>query len=224
MTDISELYKDPCKKIDAYCVDAYFELSLDPFNPTDLTLDNSWAPTTVDLTPAIKAGETITHLLLTDTALQFNREDYGREGAENEGVDCINGDDLSHIISMKYLKDVAQPPNLTNGDVYMWNGNSQLFEVFNLQDFVDTTNQRLNSLENRVTNLENRLDAFITQTNQTLSNILKAIARPDGIPQDTRIAWSNINYYSDYTNTNKRTNGIFSHTTATTIPNDTKDA
>lgn len=224
MTDISELYNDSCKKLDAWCIDAFFELNLDPLNPTDLTLDNSWAPTTVALTPAIKAGETITNLLLTDTALQFNREDYGRDGAENGGVDCINGDDLSHIISMKYLKDVAQPPAITNGDVYMWNGNSQLFEVFNLQDFVNTTNQRLSNLENRMTNVENKLDAFIAQTNQTLSNILNTIKRPSGIPEDTVIAWGNRNYYTDYTNTDKRTTGIFTHSTAQTLANDTRDA
>lgn len=224
MTDISELYNDPCKKLDALCVDAYFYLSLDEFKPTDLVLDTSWGETVVDLTPAIKAGETITNLLLTDTALQFNREDYGRDGAENDGVDCINGDDLSHIISMKYLKDVAQPPALTNGDVYMWNDNSKLFETFNLQDFVNTTNSRLSSLENRMTNIENKLDAFIAQTNQTLSNILKTIARPAGIPEDTVIAWGNRNYYTDYTNTDKRTTGIFTHSTAQTLANDTKDA
>lgn len=224
MTDISELYNDPCKKIDPWCVDAYFDLSLDEFKPTDLVLDTSWGETVVDLTPAIKAGETITNLLLTDTALQFNREDYGRDGAENDGVDCINGDDLSHIISMKYLKDVAQPSNLTNGDVYMWNDNSKLFEVFNLQNFVNSTNNRLSSLENRMTNVENKLDAFIAQTNQTLSNILKTIARPAGIPEDTVIAWGNRNYYTDYTNTDKRTTGIFTHSTAQTLANDTKDA
>lgn len=224
MINISELYNDPCKKLDAWCIDAFFELSLDPFKPTDLTLDNSWAPTTVDLTPAIKAGETITNLLLTDTALQFNREDYGRDGVEDGGLDCIPGDDLSHIISMKYLRDVAQPPTLTNGDVYMWNDNSQLFEVFNLQDFVDTTNQRLDSLENRMTNLENKLDAFITQTNQTLSNIFTTIKRPSGIPEDTVIAWSNINQYNDYTNTGQRGHGIYSHSTSITIPDDTYDA
>lgn len=224
MTDIYELYRDPCKKIDPWCVDAFFELKLDPLKPTDLTLDNSWEATTVDLTPAIKAGETVTHLLLTDTALQFNREDYGRDGVEDGGLDCISGDDLSHIISMKYLRDVAQPPALRNGDVYMWNDNSKLFEVFNLQDFVNTTNNRLTSLENRMTAVEDKLDAFITQTNQTLSNILKTIARPAGIPEDTVIAWGNRNYYTDYTNTDKRTTGIFTHSTTQTLANDTKDA
>lgn len=238
MTDISELYNDPCKKLDALCVDAFFDLSLDEFKPTDLVLDTSWGETTVDLTPAIKAGETITHLLLTDTALQFNREDYGREDAENGGIDCIKGDDLSHIISMKYLRDAAQPPSLTNGDVYMWNNNSQLFKLFNLQDFVNDTNASLNELESRITDAENqisqintKLNNFITTTNQALDTINNrldaiesAIARPAGIPDDTVIAWGNRNYYSDYTNTDQRTTGIFTHSTAQTLANDTKDA
>lgn len=121
MTSVDEFPNtNPCCKIDAWDVDAYFDLQLTPADSTILTLDNSWGPTSVDLAPAIKAGETITHLLLTDSALQYNREDYGRDGAENGGVDCINGDNLSKIISMKYLKDVGGNAP-TGGDVYMFN-------------------------------------------------------------------------------------------------------
>ncbi len=230
-TDINELYVDPCRKLDSWCVDAFFELKLDPLEPEKLILDNSWGETSVDLTPAVKASETITHLLLTDTALQFNREDYGREGVTDGGLDCISGDDLSHIISMKYLRDVKQSSNLTDGDVYMWDGNSNLFQTFNLRDFVNTTNTRLKNLEDRmgdveqrITRLETKLDTFISASNKNISNLQDLTKRPEGIPEDTRIAWGNRNYYTDYTNNNKRTTGIFTHSTAQTLANDTYDA
>lgn len=236
------IYNDPCTKIDPWCVDAYFELSLDKNDPAQLILDNSWGQTIVDLTPAVKTAETITHLLLTDTALQFNREDYGRDGAENGGIDCIGGDALSRIISMKYLKDVTQETPPTTGDVYMYDAFLNLFQPFNLKTFVDSTNADIAGLKERVSTWEqalalltgtvnnnyiaqtNALNNYMDVTNKRLDIIEATIARPDGIPTNTRIAWSNINYYADYTNTNNRNNGIFTHSISQTITNDTRDA
>lgn len=236
------IYNDPCTKIDPWCVDAYFALSLDKDDPTRLVLDNSWKETSTDLTPAVKAAETITHLLLTDTALQYNREDYGREGAENGGVDCIGGDALSRIISMKYLKDVIQETPPTTGDVYMYDAFLDLFKPFNLQDFVNTTNAEIADLKERVSTWEqalnllgktvtnnyvaqtNALNNYMEVTNKRLDIIEATIARPDGVPTNTRIVYGNINYYSDFTNSNNRNSGLFTHSTAQTISNDTKDA
>ena len=54
MTMLKEFnYKD-CELIDAQLVNAYFDLSLDPADPTKLIFDNSWGTQTLDLTPAIK--------------------------------------------------------------------------------------------------------------------------------------------------------------------------
>lgn len=158
MTNIEDIYNDPCQKLDAFCVDAYFNLGLDPEDQSNLTLDSSWGETTVDLTPAIQAGETITHLLLTDSALQYNREDYGRKDAENGGVDCIGGDALSRIISMKYLKDVDQTTAPTNGDIYMFNGATSMFSPYNLQSFITQTNNAISTLNGQVTALQNGLN------------------------------------------------------------------
>lgn len=184
MIDVENIYNDPCKKIDPWCIDAYFDLKLTPSDSTELTLDNSWNTTSVDLLPAIKAGETITHLFLTPTdnptALQYNREDYGRKGAENGGVDCISGDALSRIISMKYLKDVSQTKAPTNGDVYMYDGN--LFQPYNLQTFITNTNntlkqhtQAIDQLNTGLTNLqrvvENNYTALTNRITQVQDNL-----------------------------------------------------
>lgn len=220
MTDISELYNDPCQKLNPWCIDAYAKLKLDPLSPTDLTLDTSWGESTVDMAPVVKAGETITHLLLTDTALQFSREDYGRDGAENNGVDCIAGDALSRIVSMQLLKDVAQPSSLANGDVYMWNSNSQLFETFNLQVFVNQTNTRLTNLENRMAAVENRvtnLESAIQDILRTLNSISSAIAKPDWAPSSAALVWGTINdAYAD----NPTQLGLYSHNPANNITGD----
>lgn len=180
MINIEDMFTDHCQKLDPWCVDAFFDLKLTPSNGTELTLDSSWGSTSVDLTPAIKAGETITNLLLTDSALQFNREDYGRKGAENGGVDCISGDKLSRIISMKYLKDVSQTKAPSNGDVYMYDGN--LFQPYNLGTFITNTNNTLNQhgqsidqLNTGLTNLqrvvENNYTALSNRITQVQDNL-----------------------------------------------------
>lgn len=152
MTTLEEFnYKD-CELIDAHQVNAYFDLSLDEADPTKLIFDNSWGTQTLDLTPAIKAGETVTHLMLDpETNPVYLR--YDNEAGDSE---CIHGDDLSRIISMKYLKDVYQGTVPTAGDVYMMNGDGY-FHTFPLQSTVNTINNRLSLLENRATSLEQRM-------------------------------------------------------------------
>lgn len=166
MINIEDMYNDPCAKTDPWCIDAFFDLKLTPSDSAELTLDNSWNTTSVDLTPAVKAAETITHLTLSPeqnpTALQYNREDYGRKGAENGGVDCISGDRLSRIISMKYLKDVSQTNEPSNGIIYMYDGN--LFQPYNLQSFISTTNNILNQHTQQIDSLQSGL--------QNLTNIV----------------------------------------------------
>ena len=114
MTSIDEFYRKECEKIDASDVNAYLELRLDDQDPTKLILDSSWGETSVNLTDAVKAAETVTHLSLVPdcdepTSLQYD--------PERGDPDCITGDDLSRIISMTKLKDVDQNTPPTNGDV-----------------------------------------------------------------------------------------------------------
>ncbi len=181
MTSLDEYNRYECEKLDANLVDAYWELSLDEEDPTKLTLGGSWDDTTVDLTPAIKAGETDTTLELSPSenpvSLQYTSEKH---------IDCITGDELSRIISMTKLKDVDQSTAPKDGDVYIYNGETGKFETFNLTDALNTIYNRLGDIEN-------------------------TIKRPDGVPADTRIAYGNINIISDYTNSDNRSNGIFTH-------------
>lgn len=175
MTNITEFNTVPCPKINALDVDAFLGLSLDPLSPTTLNLESSWGVTGLDLTPAIKAGETITHLFLTPSenpnALQFNREDYGVAGAPANGIDCITGVELGSIIPMGALKDVDSTMAMMDGGVYMYDQSITRFQPFNLQSFIDNTNDTLQALtgatggtagnllglQSQVTNLDNRV-------------------------------------------------------------------
>lgn len=197
MTSIDEFYRKECEKIDASDVNAYLELRLDDQDPTKLILDSSWGETSVNLTDAVKAAETVTHLSLVPdcdepTSLQYD--------PERGDPDCITGDDLSRIISMTKLKDVDQNTPPVNGDVYIYNNGK--WYTFNLQSFVNNVN---NAIDN--------INASITQ-------ILNRIAPPEGIPNNARIMYGNINIYSDYTNNNVRDWGVFAHSTSNDIAND----
>lgn len=197
MTSIDNFYRKECEKIDASDVNAYLELRLDDQDPTKLILDSSWGETSVNLTDAVKAAETVTHLSLVPdcdepTSLQYD--------PERGDPDCITGDDLSRIISMTKLKDVDQNTPPTNGDVYIYRDGK--WYTFNLQSFVSNVN---NAIDN--------INASITQ-------ILNRIAPPEGIPGNARIMYGNINIYSDYTNNNVRDWGIFAHSTSNDIAND----
>lgn len=203
MTNIDEFYRKECNKLDARCVNAYLELKLDQDNPVNLILDNPWSETSVDLTDAIKAGETVTHLFLTPdcgdpVSLQYN--------PERGEPDCITGDALSQIISMHLLKDVDQDTAPQDGDVYIYNNGK--FYTFNLTD-------ALTALETR---LGNRIDSLLSQ----ITNINNILAKPQGIPNNTKLVWGNINLISDYTNNNVLDWGLYTHSTDPSfdIPND----
>lgn len=178
MVNNTQLTATPCPKIDPLDINAYFNLGLDPIDTGLLKLETSWGCTSVDLTGVLNGNETITHLFLSPadnpTALQYNREDYGKEGAPNGGVDCIEGDALSRIISMRYLKDVSQTEPIEDGYVYMWNNNIQLFVPFNLQDFVTQTNNTLNLHTSQITTLQSTVQAIqqeITSLRNRLTNV-----------------------------------------------------
>lgn len=230
MTDFYETTCNPF--IDPANVDAYFKFNMDLNQaPTTLYLDSSWGCTGIDLKPLIQNGETITHLFLSPTAaptsLQFNREDFGRDGAPNGGVDCIHGDDLSRIISMQLLKDVNQNLPIKDGDVYMFNGTTNMFEPYPLKETINQINLTLQNHGSRITMLESNLAALIDHVDQLeiffrrwLNSIEERIAPPPGCPANARIVHGNINDYSDYTNSGGRQWGLFSHDLSTTIPND----
>lgn len=249
MTNITEFNSTPCPRIDPLQVNAYFTLALDEVNNNLLKLDTSWGCTEVDLSPVVKNNETLTTLFITpEGSLQYNREDYGKEGAPNGGVDCITGQELSQIISMRYLKDVSQTQPSQPGDVYMFDGDTNLFQPFALQAFVTNTNQTLEQHGASITNLTGTLQAiqntltavlarlasvekrlaiaetYIANLQSRMTTVEATLEKPSGIPSNTRLAWANINYISDNTNANQTTSGIYSHNPATRVVNDAYDA
>lgn len=186
-------YKE-CEKIDGRMVNAYIDAHLNKENPVELQIESTWGDPTVDLTDAIKAGETVTHMELGENAIEYF--------AEDGHVDCIYGDDLSRIISMHLLKDVDITTPPTDGDVYMYDENKGKFVTFNLKQYMGDVNDT-------ITNLTAQINA--------LRNIL---TRPAGVPDNTTLTWGNINLISDNTNTNQRNHGLFTHNTAIDLVDD----
>lgn len=193
-------YKD-CEKIDGRMVNAYIDSYLDNENPVLLHIDSTWGENVVDLTDAVKAAETITHMELASNAIEY----FGEDGH----VDCIYGDDLSRIISMKYLKDVQQGDTLVDGDVYMYDGNKNLFVKFNLQGYMDDIGDTITNLNGVINNLRSRVTTLETK-----------LTPPDNAPADVKVAFGNINVYGDYTNANLKTSGVYTHDPTITIAND----
>lgn len=242
MTAISDFNRiEDCDKIDAKCVNGEVKAFLNGETPTELDVQSSWGDSEVDLAPAIKAGETLTTMYLSP-ATTPNCLVYEPERGDNV---CIHGDDLSRIVSMKYLKDVAQPSSPTTGDVYML-GSGDLFRPFALQSFVDATNTSLASLQGRLTAIETSVSALQTavsnlqsavNTLQTtvaahgtrLNTIETLLTKPTGTPNGASIVWGTVNLYSDHnavisssgavTSLNK-THGLYSHNLNTTAQGD----
>lgn len=193
-------YKD-CEKIDGRMVNAYIDSYLDNENPVLLHIDSTWGENVVDLTDAVKAAETITHMELASNAIEY----FGEDGH----VDCIYGDDLSRIISMKYLKDVEQGDTLVDGDIYMYDGNKNLFVKFNLQGYMNDIGDTITNLNGIINNLRSRVTTLETK-----------LTPPDNAPSDVKVAFGNINVYGDYTNANLKTSGVYTHDPTITIAND----
>lgn len=213
MTSSDDYYRKECAKIDARDVNAYLEFKLDDRDPSKLILENPWGDTSIDLTPAVKDAETVTHLSLepedNPTALCFEREDGE--------VDQISGDELSRIISMTKLKDVDQVTAPVNGDVYVYDGTHNKFYTFNLSSALGDIDS---TITNAINQLRQELTDAISNINNQISDINNAIAKPDGVPANARIMYGNINIYSDYTNSNNRNWGVFAHSTSDDIAND----
>lgn len=196
-------YQD-CEKIDPCEVAAYINIKLDPENPTGIILDSSWGEVKLDLLSIVKAGETVTHLEL----LPEDNPTLIRYTNEHGDYECITGDELSRIISLHLLKDVDQSQTLENGDVYVYNSNTNLFEPYDIVTAVTNLNTYLDRLDAEITNIKNRL----TDIENLIYNY----------PQDkvTKIPRGDINLYSDYTNSNSKDHGFFTHDPSTDVAND----
>ena len=226
MTNIDEFNHSDCDKIDSNCIDAYFIFHLDPENPAGLCAISSWGGECLDLTPLVKAAETVTHLYLSPednpACLQFERED-GQS-------DCIHGDDLSRIISMTRLKDVDQATPPVNGDVYMYNNG--MWYTFNLQTYMDNTATTITNMQSAITNLQNRVTSLenrLTTVENTLAPIANRFEIFTNTPADAKIVLGTINLYSDTgavissagaITALDKSHGLYSHSLATDIAQD----
>lgn len=202
---------DDCNKIDPLCIDAYTDFELDPDNPAGLCLHTPWGGDCLDLTSIVKAAETCTTLYLSPDD-NPNCLVYEPEEKCGDNI-CIHGDDLSRIISMTKLKDVDQSTSPSDGSVYMYNGQTGMFEPFDLKTFVTNTNNAIQNINQTLNNHEGRL--------QTIEAMLTP---PAGAPDDVRVVFGNINDYSDpnvvisegsgTVTTLDKTHGLYSHALA----------
>lgn len=205
---------DDCDKIDNQCVDAFSEVTLD--EDGTLCVETSWDKNCVDIAQAIKDHESCTSLYLSP---EINPNCLVYEKEERCGDnDCIDGDDLSRIISMRYLKDVDQTTTPSDGIVYMFDETTGLFEPYDLKTKLNNIDIAIQNLQAAIANLANRV-----------TTIEEKIAPPEGCPDNARIVHGVINIYGDAnavvdssgtaTSLNKNY-GLYSHSLNTNVNND----
>ena len=233
-----------CEKIDALDVAAYMHLVADPDLPTGFILENSWGDTGLDLKDIIKAGETDTQLFLAPTIADASKNWRFLQYNSEDNVYCIEGEDLARIIPMTKLRDVDQVTAPVDGDVYMFDGNTDKFFTYNLKGVIAAINQELQDITTDISNLDTRMGQAETkinnlisrvtaleQTVSTLSNTVSnhetritaletILTKPADVPAGVGVAWGNINVYGDHTNTDSRTHGVYTHSPNTTLQDD----
>lgn len=209
---------EDCDKIDPLCIDAYVDFELDSDSDTGLCLHTPWGGECLDLTSIVKAAETCTTLYLSP---EENPNCLVYEPEEKCGDNiCIHGDDLSRIISMRYLKDVDQNTRPSDGIVYMYNSQTNLFEPFDIKTALGNIATQISNINSAINNHGNRLDNHETR----ISNIEAKLTPPADAPADVKVVFGNINDYSDpnvvinegsgtVTSLDK-THGLYTHTLA----------
>lgn len=174
---------DDCDKIDSQCIDAFSSLTLD--EEGTLCVETSWGKQCIDLAQAVKDYESCTSLYLSPeenpNCLVYEKEERCGDN------DCIDGDDLSRIISMQYLKDVAQTgEEPEDGIVYMYNEQTHLFEPYDLKTAITNINTAIQNIQQTLANHESRLQV-----------IEEKLTPPADAPANVKVVFGNINDYSD---------------------------
>lgn len=183
MSVISDFNRiEDCDKIDANCVNAYVDFDFDPDSDTGICLHTSWGGQCLDLTNIVKTAETLTTIYLSPES-DPNCLVYEPERGDNI---CIKGDDLSRIISMRYLKDVSQDTTPSDGIVYMYNETTKLFEPYDLKTTISNLNTAIQNINQNIANHEARLKV-----------IEGKLTPPEGSPDDVKVAFGTINIYGD---------------------------
>lgn len=174
---------EDCDKIDSQCIDAFSSLTLD--EEGILCVETSWDKQCIDLAQAVKDYESCTSLYLSPednpNCLVYEKEERCGDN------DCIHGDDLSRIISMQYLKDVAQTgEEPEDGIVYMYNEQTHLFEPYDLKTTITNINTAIQNIQQTLANHESRLQV-----------IEEKLTPPADAPANVKVVFGNINDYSD---------------------------
>ena len=174
---------EDCDKIDSQCIDAFSNLTLD--EEGILCVETSWDKQCIDLAQAVKDYESCTSLYLSPeenpNCLVYEKEERCGDN------DCIDGDDLSRIISMQYLKDVAQTgEEPEDGIVYMYNEQTHLFEPYDLKTTITNINTAIQNINQTLANHERRLQV-----------IEEKLTPPADAPANVKVVFGNINDYSD---------------------------
>lgn len=173
---------DDCDKIDAQCIDAFSNLTLD--EDGILCVETSWDKQCVDIAQAVKDHESCTSLYLSPeedpNCLVYEKEERCGDN------DCIHGDDLSRIISMTKLKDVDQDSQISGGNVYIYNEETNKFEPFDLATFVDSVNTALQNINQTINNHSSRLQV-----------IEERLTPPADAPSDAKVVFGTVNAYYD---------------------------
>lgn len=183
---------DDCDKIDPNCLDAFHEFTYNEDEaPTTLCDKSSWGGGCIDLEPLVKAAESCTTLYLSPeedpNCLVYEKEEKCGDN------DCITGDSLSRIISLRLLKDTEQA-ELTNGDCYIYNAETDLFELYPLADTITNINTAIQNINQAITNLQNRM----TSVENRVTAIEALLVPPTGTPSEASLTWGTINLYSDH--------------------------
>lgn len=175
---------EDCNKIDPLCIDSYTDFDFDPENDTGICLHTPWGGNCLDLTEIVKNAESCTTLYLSPmenpNCLVYEKEERCGDN------DCIHGDDLSRIISMRFLKDVDQETPPSEGIVYMYNSQTNLFEPFDLKTTLGNIATQIQNINSAINNHENRI-----------KNIEARLTPPVDAPSDVKVVFGNINEYSD---------------------------
>lgn len=202
---------DDCDKIDPLCIDAYTDFDFDPDSDTGICLHTPWGGNCLDLTEIVKNAESCTTLYLSPDE-NPNCLIYEPEEKCGDNI-CIHGDDLSRIISMQYLKDVDQTTPPSEGIVYIYNSQTNLFEPFDLKTALGNIATQIQNINSAIENHENRIQRIEIK-----------LTPPEDAPEDVKVVFGNINEYSDpdvvinegsgTVTTLDKTHGLYTHTLA----------
>ncbi len=217
MTTFSDFNRiEDCNKTDAECIDAYSSLTIDG---TKITSSTSWGNSTIDIKDAVVDGQALTSMYLSPGD-NPNCLVYEPEYGDNE---CINGNDLSKIISMRELKDVDRTTAIGNRNVYLYDTETQKFIPYDLGSVIDSINSTIQNLSESITDINGRLSEYgstISSLASRITAIETTLTKPYGVPSSASVVWGNVNVYSDTNATVNasgvatsldKTHGLYSH-------------